>query len=109
MAATTGSSGGGAAGPAATPPVDERDYTNPGIFVMPWPGLFVIEDPALARRATQELKHIRTPFDLLATLKVHAPELSKDIVICGWAGVDAIIQRLHDAVIRRAREGVRRA
>src|SRR5437762_2010717 len=100
MAATTSSSG------ANQPPVvpqDDRDFINPGIFVTQWPVALLIEDESLRGRLT-ELPTVEVPWDSLATLKMHAPEMSKDIVICGWEGVADIIRQLEGRVLLAVRD-----
>lgn len=94
MAATTSSS--------PNVPVDDRDYANPGVFVTGWPNVLMVEDMSLLAHVGQ-LPSVEVPWESLATLKVHAPELSRDIVVCGWEGVADILRVLEGRVLRDVR------
>lgn len=110
MAATTSSRAGASAGQTQqppAPPVDNRDYVNPGIFVTSWPPVLLVEDQDL-RQHVRNLPTVEVPWESLATLKVHAPDMSKDIIVCGWQGAADIIRRLEGLVLRDLRHGVRR-
>lgn len=104
MAATSSSAGATQRPP--TVPTDDRDYINPGLFVMPWSPIYIVEDPAL-RRLLANVPTVDIPWDALATLKVHAPDVSKDIVIAGWEGVGDIVRRLEQAVLQNMKYNIR--
>lgn len=108
MATTSSRSGTGAtsASQAATD-VPTPDHANPGVFVMPWSPLLVGEDPSL-REVLARHSMGRVPWDILSALKIHAPDISQDIVICGWPGVEDILERLERVVMRQLRDGLRR-
>lgn len=112
MAVTTSSRAGTASSGAGqveqpVPPVDDRDYINPGVFITPWPNVLMVEDMDLQRHIG-DLQSVEVPWESLATLKVHAPEMSRDIIIVGWAGAADIIRRLEGLVLRDLRHGIRR-
>lgn len=104
MAATSSSSGATQRPPAS--PVDDRDYVNPGMFVMPWSPIYIVEDPSLMTLLSR-VPTVDIPWDALATLKVHAPDVSKDIVIAGWEGVGDIVRRLEQAVLQNMKYNIR--
>ena len=102
MATTRSSTSSGSTGttPATEP---ERDYRNPGIFVLPRQPLFIVEDLSLARHSTS-LPSVAVPWSALAVIKQYAPDQSRDLVVCGWDGVAQVLRQVEQAIIRQARE-----
>lgn len=102
MATARSSSAGTSQGPTPTPAVPEQDYVNPGVFVVAGQPVFIVEDASLAH-LTRDLPMMRIPWSALTTIKASVPDVSRDIVICGWDGVADILEQLERALVSRAR------
>lgn len=89
--ATSSSAAAGAGAGGATPP------PPPATFVRATAGLWV---PAPERQRWTAPVHTSIPWEVLASIKLLSPEVSRRIVAAGYAGVAEILQRVEAKLIQ---------